>query len=160
MEQQRCREAEQRLDWLSKTLSSARAGVEHLADKLQHITLVTHHLHHHSLSTCSLTPSLDVSRLFTVPPVPLQSEDAAVEVSPDSNEYVLHLMTQCNLKLQLLQEELRGHDLAAVMKEMEEEEVGRSISALSRNRRGLETRLWFWVVSETCLIFAQGNCFN
>ncbi|KAF0037806.1 hypothetical protein F2P81_010680 [Scophthalmus maximus] len=51
-------------------------------------------------------------------------EDAvAEEVSPDSDEFVLELMTECELKLQLLQEELRGKDLAAIMKEMEEEEI-------------------------------------
>lgn len=45
------------------------------------------------------------------------------EVSPDSDEFVVELMTQCELKLQLLREELQGKELAAVMKEMEEEEV-------------------------------------
>lgn len=38
--QQRCDAGEERLDWLVKALSTVRAGVEHLADKLQHITLV------------------------------------------------------------------------------------------------------------------------
>ncbi|GAA6220297.1 coiled-coil domain-containing protein 151 [Lates japonicus] len=88
-QQQRCDAAKERLDWLVKTLSIVRAGVEHLADKLQHITL---------------------------------SEDTVADVSPDSDEFVLELMTQCELKLQLLQEELQGKDLAAIMKEMEEEE--------------------------------------
>ncbi|XP_040003409.1 coiled-coil domain-containing protein 151 isoform X2 [Xiphias gladius] len=88
-QQQRRDAAKERLDWLVKTLSTIQAGVEHLADKLQHITL---------------------------------SEDEVVEVSPDSDEFVLELMTQCKLKLQLLQEELQGKDLAAIMKEMEEEE--------------------------------------
>lgn len=60
-------------------------------------------------------------------PVSPQCEDAvAEEVSPDSDEFVLELMTECELKLQLLQEELRGKDLAAIMKEMEEEEVRRA----------------------------------
>lgn len=45
------------------------------------------------------------------------------EVSPDSDEFVVELMTQCELKLHLLLEELQGKDLAAIMKEMEEEEV-------------------------------------
>lgn len=39
-QQQRCDMAKERLDWLVKILSTVRAGVEHLADKLQHITLV------------------------------------------------------------------------------------------------------------------------
>ena len=47
------------------------------------------------------------------------------EVSPDSDEFVLELMTQCELKLKLLHEELRGKDVSAIMKEMEEEEVSR-----------------------------------
>ncbi|XP_067115391.1 coiled-coil domain-containing protein 151 [Osmerus mordax] len=39
-EQQRCEAARERLDWLTRTLSTVRAGVEHLADKLQHVQLV------------------------------------------------------------------------------------------------------------------------
>ncbi|XP_076585375.1 coiled-coil domain-containing protein 151 [Chaetodon auriga] len=88
-QQQRCDASGERLDWLIKALSTVRGGVEHLADKLQHITL---------------------------------SEDTAAEVSPDSDEFVLRLMTQCELKLQSLHGELQGKDLAAIMKEMEEEE--------------------------------------
>ncbi|XP_040891792.1 coiled-coil domain-containing protein 151 [Toxotes jaculatrix] len=88
-QQQRYDAAKERLDWLFKILSTIRGGVEHLADKLQHITL---------------------------------SEDAVAKVSPDSDEFVLELTTQCELKLLLLQEELQGKDLAAIKKEMEEEE--------------------------------------
>ncbi|KAG8015112.1 hypothetical protein GBF38_022414, partial [Nibea albiflora] len=88
-QQQRCDAGEERIDWLIKTLGTTRAGVEHLADKLQHITL---------------------------------DDDITAEVSPDSDEFVLELMTQCELKLQLLHEELQGKDLAAIMKMMEEEE--------------------------------------
>lgn len=51
-------------------------------------------------------------------------------MSPDSDEYVLELMTQCELKLQTLHEKVQGKDLTALMKEMEEEEVsGSSINA-------------------------------
>lgn len=39
-QQQRCEAAKERLDWLVKTISTIRAGVEHLANKLQHITVV------------------------------------------------------------------------------------------------------------------------
>ncbi|KAM7393749.1 hypothetical protein PAMP_020598 [Pampus punctatissimus] len=91
-EQQRCNAAKEHLDWLVKTLNTVRAGEEHLADKLQHITLVK------------------------------KSEDIVAEVSPDTDEYAVELMTQCELKLQLLQEELQGKDQAAIKKEMEEEE--------------------------------------
>lgn len=52
-------------------------------------------------------------------------------VSPDSDEFVVELMTQCELKLQLLLEELQGKDLAAIMKEMEEEEVRPSSEELN-----------------------------
>ncbi|XP_066521737.1 coiled-coil domain-containing protein 151 isoform X2 [Hoplias malabaricus] len=38
-EQQRRDSAKEKLDWLSHTLNTVRAGVEHLTDKLQHITL-------------------------------------------------------------------------------------------------------------------------
>ncbi|XP_029366210.1 coiled-coil domain-containing protein 151 [Echeneis naucrates] len=88
-QQQKCDVAKERLDWLVKTISTIRAGVEHLANKLQHIRL---------------------------------SADTPADVSADSDEFVLELMTQCELKLQLLQEELQGKDLAAIMKEMEKEE--------------------------------------
>ncbi|KAL7403661.1 hypothetical protein ABVT39_003417 [Epinephelus coioides] len=88
-QQQRCDAGKERLEWLIKALGTVRGGVEHLADKLQHITL---------------------------------SEDTAAEVSPESDEYAVELMTQCELKLQLLNEELKGKDVAAIMKEMEEEE--------------------------------------
>ncbi|XP_033480826.2 coiled-coil domain-containing protein 151 [Epinephelus lanceolatus] len=88
-QKQRCDAGKERLEWLIKALGTVRGGVEHLTDKLQHITL---------------------------------SEDTAAEVSPDSDEYAVELMTQCELKLQLLNEELKGKDVAAIMKEMEEEE--------------------------------------
>lgn len=39
-DQQRCDAAKEHLDGLVKTLNTVRAGVEHLADKLQHISLV------------------------------------------------------------------------------------------------------------------------
>ncbi|XP_040041756.2 coiled-coil domain-containing protein 151 isoform X2 [Gasterosteus aculeatus] len=89
-QQQRCDASEERLEGLVKALGTVRAGVQHLADKLQHITL---------------------------------SEDTeASGVSPDSDEFVVELMTQCELRLQLLLEELQGKDLATTLKEMEEEE--------------------------------------
>lgn len=55
--------------------------------------------------------------------ISLQSEDTVAAVYPDSDEIVVELLTQCELKLQLLHEELQGKDVAAIMKEMEEEEV-------------------------------------
>lgn len=39
-QQQKCDAGKERLEWLVKALGTVRAGVEHLADKLQHITLV------------------------------------------------------------------------------------------------------------------------
>ena len=39
-QQQRCDAAKEHHDCLIKALSTVRAGLEHLADKLQHITLV------------------------------------------------------------------------------------------------------------------------
>ncbi|CAJ1053804.1 coiled-coil domain-containing protein 151 [Xyrichtys novacula] len=88
-QQRRCDTSEEGLDCLVKTLSTVRAGVEHLADKLQHVTL---------------------------------TEPTEADPSPDSDEFVVELLTQCELKLQSLHEELQGKDLAAIMKEMEEEE--------------------------------------
>lgn len=62
--------------------------------------------------------------------VSVQSEDTPTGVSPDSDEFVLVLMNQCEQKLQLLHRELQGQDLAAIMKEMEEEEVGEASQLL------------------------------
>lgn len=64
-------------------------------------------------------------------------------MSPDSDEFVLELMTQCELKLQLLHEELQGKDLAAIMKMMEEEEVSRKSTKLIQHHSGLKYKLWF-----------------
>uniref|UniRef100_A0A674DZK2 Outer dynein arm docking complex subunit 3 n=1 Tax=Salmo trutta TaxID=8032 RepID=A0A674DZK2_SALTR len=91
-EQGRRDAAKERLDWLTRTLNTVRAGVEHLSDKLQHI------------------------KLGPEPQLP-----------PGSEEYVVELLSQSEQKLLLLQEELQGKDLAAVMKEMEEEEFHASI---------------------------------
>ncbi|XP_047434737.1 coiled-coil domain-containing protein 151 isoform X2 [Mugil cephalus] len=88
-QQQKCEAAQERLDWLVKTISTVRAGVEHLSDKLQHISV---------------------------------SADTVAEVRPDSDEFVVELITRCEMKLQQLSKELQGKDLAAIMKEMEEEE--------------------------------------
>ncbi|XP_008284597.1 coiled-coil domain-containing protein 151-like [Stegastes partitus] len=88
-EQQRCNAGKERLHGLVKAFSTARPAVEHLIDKLQHITV---------------------------------SEDTVAGVHPDSDVYVVELMTQLELKLQVLQQELQGKDLAAIKKEMEEEE--------------------------------------
>ncbi|XP_030000788.1 coiled-coil domain-containing protein 151 [Sphaeramia orbicularis] len=44
------------------------------------------------------------------------------EVSPDSDEHMVTLLTQIGLKLQILRDELKEKDLAAIKKEMEEEE--------------------------------------
>ncbi|KAM4750208.1 coiled-coil domain-containing protein 151 [Anableps anableps] len=87
--QQRRDAAAERLASHVKTLSTIRAGVEHLAGKLKHISL---------------------------------TEDKASTVSSDSDEFVLELLTQCELKLQILQSKLTEKDLAAVMKEIEEDE--------------------------------------
>ncbi|XP_064810653.1 coiled-coil domain-containing protein 151 [Oncorhynchus masou masou] len=86
--------AKERLDWLTRTLNTVRAGVEHLSDKLQHIKL---------------------------------GERPEPQLPPGSEEYVVELLSQSEQKLLLLQEELQGKDLAAVMKEMEEEEFHASI---------------------------------
>lgn len=125
-QQQRCDKAKERLDWLVKTLSTVRAGVEHLADKLQHITLVnTTSAIKTWFFSSFLWKFLPTTKLTSVHPsyVSLQSDDIVAAVSPDSDEFIVELMTQCELKLQLLLKELEGKDLAAIMKEMEEEEV-------------------------------------
>ncbi|CAN9500106.1 unnamed protein product [Ophioblennius macclurei] len=87
-QQQKCNPTKEHLDRLTKTLGAARAGVEHLADKLQHISV---------------------------------SEDTDVEDHPHSEETVVELLKQCKLKLQTMHTELQETNMAAVMKEMEEE---------------------------------------
>uniref|UniRef100_A0A3Q1FEE9 Coiled-coil domain containing 151 n=1 Tax=Acanthochromis polyacanthus TaxID=80966 RepID=A0A3Q1FEE9_9TELE len=86
---QRCDAGRERLDWAVKTFSTVRAAVEHLTDKLKHITV---------------------------------SADAVAEVHPDSDKFVVELTSQWEPKLQVLQQEVQGKDLAAIKKEMEEEE--------------------------------------
>lgn len=44
-------------------------------------------------------------------------------MSRDSDELVLELLKQSELKLLWLHEEVKGHDLAAIMKEIEDDEV-------------------------------------
>ncbi|KAM9313774.1 coiled-coil domain-containing protein 151 [Pholidichthys leucotaenia] len=88
-QKQRCDAAKERLEWLVKTLGTARGGVDQLARKLQHITL---------------------------------SEDTVAEVCPESDEFVVQLMNQCELKLQILHQELEGKDLVSIRKEMEKNE--------------------------------------
>ncbi|XP_006631696.2 coiled-coil domain-containing protein 151 [Lepisosteus oculatus] len=95
-EEKRRDEAKERLERLTRTLNTVRAGVEHLSDKLQHIKLP-------------------------------KSQVPAVKVPPTSEEYVLELLFQSEQKLLELLEELQGKDLAAILKEMEEEEFHTSI---------------------------------
>lgn len=71
---------------------------------------------------CSLIVTLQLS--FDVF---LQGEGAQeAEVSPDSDEYMVTLLTQIGVKLQVLRDELKEKDLAPIKKEMEEEEVSQS----------------------------------
>ncbi|XP_056606384.1 coiled-coil domain-containing protein 151 isoform X2 [Triplophysa dalaica] len=93
-EQQRLDAAKDRLEWLTRTLGSVRAGVQHLGDKLQHMPL-------------------------TKQPGP--------QLTPDSEEYVLQLLSDAEQKMILLKEDLQGKDLATVMKEMEENEFQASM---------------------------------
>ena len=46
------------------------------------------------------------------------------QIAPSSDEYVLDQLSTCEEKLLKLLEELDGQDLNAVVKQMEEEEVG------------------------------------
>lgn len=55
----------------------------------------------------------------------LQTEEAETELTSGSDEYVLVLLSQCEQKMQSLNEELMGNDLPAILTEMEQEEVSR-----------------------------------
>ncbi|XP_034043332.1 coiled-coil domain-containing protein 151 [Thalassophryne amazonica] len=79
-----------RVEHLVKTVNAVRAAVEHLADKLQHITL--------------------------------SEEDAVSQESPESGEDVVELLKQCQLKIKLMEKELKGNDLSPIMKEIKEDE--------------------------------------
>ncbi len=61
-QQQKCDAAKERLDELVKTFSTVRAGVEHLADKLQHITPVNNTLT--IMTACGLTVGLTKVDLY------------------------------------------------------------------------------------------------
>lgn len=62
-----------------------------------------------------VTPHLPIS--------PLQSDEAATNAPPDSDEFVPVLLRLCEKKLRRLHKEVQGNDVAATLKEMEEEEV-------------------------------------
>ncbi|CAJ1053087.1 coiled-coil domain-containing protein 151 [Xyrichtys novacula] len=47
-------------------------------------------------------------------------EDRAVEVSPDSEDYLSTLKTECDLKMQILRQRFEGKDIDAIQKRMEE----------------------------------------
>ncbi|XP_061685795.1 coiled-coil domain-containing protein 151 [Syngnathoides biaculeatus] len=86
--QHSCETAKERLSSVVKTLSTIQAGVEHLAEKLKHISL----------------------------------NEPPSDVSPNSEELVVQLLSQCERKVRLLQGKLHGKDLNEIAKDMEEEE--------------------------------------
>lgn len=102
-----------------KALGAIRAGVEHLAGKLQDTSLVNHRCH----STFTSTFRLTVQFIFVLILCLFQMEDKPFKSSPTSDEFVLELLNQCDAKLQILLKELEGMDMASVMKEIEEDEV-------------------------------------
>ncbi|XP_020514342.2 outer dynein arm-docking complex subunit 3-like [Labrus bergylta] len=59
-------------------------------------------------------------------------EDRRVTVCPESDEYFLELLDECELKLDVLLEKLQGKDLPAIKREIEE--VGFSVKAEGRLR--------------------------
>lgn len=62
--------------------------------------------------------------LFLFSRIISQDEHTVPNMHPDSEDFVvLELMAQCEQKLESLQKELEGMDVAAIMKEMEEKEV-------------------------------------
>ncbi|XP_035262539.1 coiled-coil domain-containing protein 151 [Anguilla anguilla] len=59
--------------------------------------------------------------------IKMKGKPSKTQVSPSSDEYALELLTQSELRLASLVDLLQGKDLAAVLKEMEEEEFQTSI---------------------------------
>ncbi|XP_077575147.1 coiled-coil domain-containing protein 151 [Stigmatopora nigra] len=86
--EQSCETAKERFSHLVKNLGSIQAGVEHLAEKLYHITL----------------------------------NEPPPKMALKSKEVLVHQLTQCQKKVQLLKEKLQGKDLEEIKKDMEEEE--------------------------------------
>ncbi|KAM4677820.1 outer dynein arm-docking complex subunit 3 isoform 1-T1 [Discoglossus pictus] len=95
-EEKRCEKCKEDMERMSRIMSESKAGVEHLASKVQHVK------------------------------VP-RREVPAPNLSPVSDEYVLDLMSITEEKLQKLLEDLEGHDLNDILKQMEEEEFQSSI---------------------------------
>ncbi|XP_057698595.1 outer dynein arm-docking complex subunit 3-like [Corythoichthys intestinalis] len=86
--QQSCETAKERHASLVKILGSIQAGVEHLAERLNQVSL----------------------------------NEPPSKVSPKSKDFLVHMLTQCEQKVQLLQGKLEGKDLEEITKDMEEEE--------------------------------------
>lgn len=142
-QEQQLRVAEQRLgasrealDRLVKVLSAVRAGAEHLVDKLHHISLVD--IIFRFSNFFPQTPFLLVTP--RLPLSPLQSEESAAEAPPDSDEFVPVLLRLCETKLRRLHDELQGNDVAATLKEMEEEEVCGVHATYNSGGRGHKVR--------------------
>lgn len=122
LQQQRLDTSKRRWDELAKILSQVRGRVEHLSDKLQNVTLVTQiipaNMLRHFFSLCFFFTFLFFSSMLL-----LQTEETESELTSKSEEFVLVLLSQCEQKMQSLNEELLGNDLPAILKEMEQEEV-------------------------------------
>ncbi|XP_033104180.1 coiled-coil domain-containing protein 151-like [Anneissia japonica] len=80
-----------KLDKCSKILVSVKSGVEHLADKLQHLKASKGHV-------------------------------PQAQLSPDSDEYVLDLLSRCEEKLLKLMEDFGDKDIEETLATMEQEE--------------------------------------
>lgn len=90
-EEKRRDKCKEDLEKMTKILSNAKSGLEHLTTKVQHIKVPRSHF-------------------------------PAKDLSPQSDEYVLDLLDTTEKKLQKLLEELDGQDIAAALKQMEEDE--------------------------------------
>ncbi|XP_075893858.1 outer dynein arm-docking complex subunit 3-like isoform X2 [Nelusetta ayraudi] len=96
-------EQEQRLQVAEQRLDASREVLDRLVKVLSAVRAGAEHL---------------VDKLHHVSP----SEEPAAEVPPDLDEFVPVLLCLCEKKLRLLHDELQGTDVAAILKEMEEEE--------------------------------------
>lgn len=122
LQQQRLDASKCRWDELAKILSKVRGRVEHLSDKLQNVPLVTPISSWWHMCLIFFLLILNIFP-FLFPMLLLQTEDTETELTSDSDEFVLVLLSQCEQKMQSLNEELVGNDLPAILKEMEQEEV-------------------------------------
>lgn len=89
-----------------------------------------------------------------------QIKQPGPQLTPDSEEYMLQLLSDAEQKMMLLKEDLQGKDLATVMKEMEENEVRRGWFFMIRPWNHMFECLIYMFIRNCwqCLYFSTISC--